>query len=141
MEGTPEVGSHAQEERFREIEGRLTTVEEDGSSEDWHVIGDPGEPDFEAGFSNQGDALPAAFRKAGNVVYLRGKVTGPQGGNIVILPEGYRPEAGDFRAFAVAQLSNTDRTCLMNLDGSGYIYPEGDDAAAIWISLDAAVAL
>ncbi len=71
-------------------------------AEDWHVVGDPGEPAFPKGWSNFSEPgfnpVPLRFRKdeLGDVV-IEGFVQSPGGEgvgrDIFILPEGFRPEA------------------------------------------------
>jgi len=69
--------------------------------EDWHVVGDPGEPAFKTGWSNFSEAgfnpIPLRFRKdeLGDVV-IEGFVKSPGGEgvgrDIFVLPAGYRPD-------------------------------------------------
>lgn len=69
-------------------------------AEEWHLIGDPGEPAFEPNWSNFSESefepIPARFRKdeLGDVVIegFVGSPGGPGGGRVVfVLPPGYRP--------------------------------------------------
>ncbi|HEX6229389.1 MAG TPA: hypothetical protein VFZ41_08020 [Solirubrobacterales bacterium] len=65
-------------------------------SEDWHVVGAPGEPGFLNSWVNTGgSALSAAFYKdRQGVVHLRGLVQEGTSNGIFLLPPGYRPAGG-----------------------------------------------
>lgn len=61
--------------------------------EDWHEVGAGGEPAFQNSWANKGGAYETlAFRKVGNVVWLKGSVgAGSLNTTIFTLPTGYRP--------------------------------------------------
>ena len=64
------------------------------SPEPVHMIGNPGEPAFDAAVTNQsgGDLLPAGFYKdASGRVYLQGTVHTTSPRTLFTLPAGYRP--------------------------------------------------
>jgi hypothetical protein len=76
-------------------------------SENWHVVGAPGEPGFHSPWKNYGigepPAEPVAFYKDHEgIVHLRGiAFEGVGGSDIFYLPAGYRPAGGRYREFAV----------------------------------------
>lgn len=79
------------------------------SPEPVHKIGDPGEPAFNAGVTNQsgGDLLPAGFYKdASGRVFLQGTVHTTSTRTLFTLPAGYRP-------------ANTACTLAPGFDGPG----------------------
>ena len=66
-----------------------------GRGEDWHYVGEAGEPAFENGWENVPGDTNLAFRiRETGVVDLHGAVqSGTPGSTIFTLPEGYRPTA------------------------------------------------
>lgn len=119
MEGTPEVGSHAIEERLGDVEDRLTAVEESGggggAAEDWHEIGAPGEPAFENGAAARVGFQTPAFRLNGDRVEFRGVIDG-DGIVAFTLPEGYRPPVKT--ACPIASILSDYGTLVIDVDGS-----------------------
>jgi hypothetical protein len=76
--------------------------------EAWHEIGATGEPAFENGWSNYaGGYATAAYRKVGNVVYIKGLVKGGTIGNVAVFsfPAGYQPALS--RMFVAANAAGT----------------------------------
>ena len=66
------------------------------AGEDWHYVGEAGEPAFENGWGNKGVGQPAlAFRiREVGVVDIQGQVAGGTSGTTIFtLPTGYRPSA------------------------------------------------
>lgn len=84
------------EERLRRLEMRLV-------AEDWHYVGDAGEPAFENSWVNYDDTgatqtRVAFYRDPLGVVRLKGLCkNGTDGATIFTLPAGYRPPATDLR--------------------------------------------
>lgn len=74
-----------------------TTVADLATLEDWHYVGEDGEPAFENGWANAGlvPVLPLAFRiREAGIVDIHGKVEdGSAGTTVFTLPEGYRPSS------------------------------------------------
>lgn len=66
-----------------------------GRGEDWHYVGEAGEPAFENSWANSGvvAVLPLSFRiRESGIVDIHGKVDGGTAGSTIFtLPEGYRP--------------------------------------------------
>lgn len=99
---------------IRSILNRLTSLEggelaEDVPAEDWHIVGEEGEPDFGAGWSRFPDGLePSFYKDKAGMVHIRGSYAFSGVGGFVLftLPEGYRPDitddAGVRLAFAIA---------------------------------------
>ena len=70
-----------------------------GRGEDWHYVGDTGEPAFETGWDNALPDFNLAFRiRESGIVDIQGAIaptSHPASTNTVFtLPEGYRPSAG-----------------------------------------------
>lgn len=62
--------------------------------EDWHVVGDVGEPAFENGWVNYGGGWTTAafFKDAYGIVHLKGLVKNGTADTVIFtLPVGYRP--------------------------------------------------
>lgn len=68
-----------------------------GRGEDWHYVGEAGEPAFDTSLVNAGTGCPhMAFRiREAGIVDLQGVLAGTMssGGSIFTLPEGYRPSS------------------------------------------------
>jgi hypothetical protein len=73
-------------------------------SENWHLVGSPGEPAFQNSWQNAGSATPVAFYKdRSGIVHLTGEAFGgPSNNTIFQLPVGYRPGNGKALNFGVA---------------------------------------
>lgn len=68
-------------------------------AEDWHYVGEAGEPAFSAGWENAGVMSPLAYRiEMAGVVALYGLVldNGAADPAVCTLPEGYRPSTGRY---------------------------------------------
>ena len=62
------------------------------AGEDWHYVGEAGEPAFENSWGNLSGDTAMAFRiRESGVVDLQGAVTGGSPGVVFTLPAGYRP--------------------------------------------------
>ena len=93
-----------------------------GRGEDWHYVGDTGEPAFQNGWANVANAPKLAFRqREAGVVDIQGTID--SGTNVIVftLPEGYRPSV----ATAVT--------------ASGYTAAAGRLAALVSITADGVV--
>lgn len=111
--------------------------------EPWHVVGAAGEPAFQSSLTNFGAPWDTvAFRKVGDVVYLRGlaKFTGSQATNPVIftLPVGYRP-SGD-RMFACVGLAGP-QFVRVEVSPSGPVLAAGTFNTGQYVSLNLALPL
>ena len=96
-----------------------------GRGEDWHYVGDTGEPAFESGWSNAVSGSTAlAFRlRAGGQVDMAGVVTtaGPAA-EVFYLPEGYRPTASAYVSY-IRRRSATVTAQLLSIENSGAVAP------------------
>ena len=62
--------------------------------EDWHYVGEAGEPAFENSWVGISGRPKPAFRiREAGIIDLQGVVTGGSAATIFTLPEGYRPSA------------------------------------------------
>jgi hypothetical protein len=99
--------------------------------EDWHLIGDSGEPAFENSWVNQGtgDEDAAYYKDPYGIVHLRGQVdTGTSGTAVFTLPEGYRSSAQ--KQFpADADSSSTYARVQINSNGAVVPYFNAGGAA------------
>lgn len=99
-----------------------------GRGEDWHYVGESGEPAFGTGWSNASSSYPAmAFRlREAGIVDLVGSITTDATGttDLFTLPSGYRPASGRLafmscirdRSFAIsAQLLIIRDTGVVNV--------------------------
>ena len=66
--------------------------------ENWHLVGAPGEPEFENGWKNSEapNAAAAFYKDHDGVVHLRGFVNSGTSDVIFLLPPGYRPAAASW---------------------------------------------
>lgn len=111
------------------------------SVDDWHYVGDPGEPIFENGWSNLGSGWgPARFRKdAAGTVWVEGTVArGTAGTTIFTLPPAYRmsgPVLSEGVHFPVAAGNSASAAipCIYVM-GDGGVYPHASITNA-WVSL------
>lgn len=66
--------------------------------EDWHYVGEAGEPAFETGWENAGTISALAFKiiNAGAEVRIYGAIldNGAADATVCHLPAGYRPDSG-----------------------------------------------
>jgi hypothetical protein len=75
-----------------------------GNPDQWHYIGDSGEPAFENGFigiTNSGLFKPG-FRKVGDYLEIVGLFVGAASTTMFTLPVGFRPVTTIFSGFAIA---------------------------------------
>jgi hypothetical protein len=89
-----------------------------GPPEPWHVVGKPGEPQFESGCKGAGGQQPPArfYKDHGRVVHLEGRWTGCPAGSIAFhLPPGYRP--GALLEFPLT-LSSEGKVVVVSSDGT-----------------------
>lgn len=78
----------------------------DAGIEDWHYVGESGEPAFAGSFSNLGFGQPKlCFRKIGNEVHIAGTFWEGGGaltvGTVFTLPTGYRPSGNSAQVLSV----------------------------------------
>ena len=78
------------------------------AGEDWHYVGEAGEPSFENGWTNVVGGRNLAFRiREAGVVDIQGLITNsnsptaPAANGIFTLPVGYRPSATSFQGAAI----------------------------------------
>ncbi len=106
-----------------------------GPPEAWHMVGSPGEPNFETTWNNSN---PHELESAGfykdheGVVHLKGVVSGGPGGGgaIFALPAGYRPASGKVLVrltLCVGPGCPASRISELGIDGPGF----GSDGAVI----------
>jgi hypothetical protein len=105
--------------------------------EDWHEVGESGEPTMETDWSNKSGEDTAAFRLDNNgVVHIKGTVTGTNAeGNIFTLPVGYRPAA---RRNFITNYMGTAATSI-SVTPEGYVWCNTTDSSDV--SLDISFAL
>lgn len=105
-----------------------------GRGEDWHYVGDTGEPAFETGWDNYGGgtypALAFRLREAGlvDVVgYVRCDGSGTTA--VVRLPEGYRPvgAAATMPAIGYSGAGSTWGIQLAFVSTTGYLHITDSD--------------
>lgn len=105
--------------------------------EDWHTVGEPGEPGYGFGWeADPGPSVPTGlasppaefFRDTSGFVYLRGMVvqTDPaaNGGTVFTLPVGWRPEALRWTMCMFGQIGtypNADYAALLSVYSSGEV--------------------
>lgn len=73
------------------------------SGEDWHYVGEAGEPAFQNSWANLGSSNKLAFRiREAGVVDVQGIITpGTLGATIFTLPDGYRPTSSSSSFFPI----------------------------------------
>ena len=101
----------------------------------WHEVGGTGEPAFENSWVNYGGSFnTAAFRRIGNVVYLKGLIRdGTIPADAFSLPTGYRPPGTCI--FAALDTPGPDSTARVDVyDTDGDVYVSGGTNG--WVSLD-----
>ena len=96
------------------------------AGEDWHYVGEAGEPAFEGGWDNVGGTWPSmAFRlRAGGTVDLVAVIENTDGspGVAVVFPTGYVPLNASRVAVPYTRLrSGTYSARVGTLDQSGYL--------------------
>lgn len=86
--------AQAVDDLYRRVIALERTPGGGGTCEDWHAVGDPGEPAFENGWDNLGSPeAPVSFMLCRGWVHLRGGFAGGADDTTVFtLPAGYRPE-------------------------------------------------
>ncbi len=90
--------------------------------DDWHYVGEVGEPAFENGYSNDPYGTGVAFRKdlLTNTVHFKGTAQGSTTGIIFTLPEGYRPESDIY----VGMVSSGPTATRMDIHSDGSVINE-----------------
>ena len=81
-------------EEFLEADDADAAFEALGADDDWHEVGDTGEPAFQNSWANVGDPYETlGYRiSADGWVYLKGRVDGGSAGTVIFtLPATYRP--------------------------------------------------
>lgn len=92
------------------------------SGEDWHYVGEAGEPAFENSWTNVGSSNKLAFRiREAGIVDLQGFVTGGTG-RVFTLPAGYIPDTGSLTFFAAQGFTSPNFIALrITVDNNGYV--------------------
>jgi hypothetical protein len=86
--------------------------------EDWHYVGEAGEPAFENSWTNSSGEMALAFRiREAGIVDIHGVVQGGAAPTIFTLPVGYRPSA-DSAASAAYESSGSTAWVAVSADGS-----------------------
>ncbi|HEX5526375.1 MAG TPA: hypothetical protein VFX44_04135 [Solirubrobacterales bacterium] len=109
-----------------------------------HVVGAPGEPPFTGGSSNFGSesglTLPGAsfLKDHDNVVHLEGVVrvgpSGAVGGEIFVLPPGFRPPSGQIVLLVANEhtfIIGGSNVSIMGQDLSGKVLTEPEEPAIL----------
>lgn len=104
------------------------------SAEDWHLVGNPGEPSFISPWVNYGGGYnPAGFYiDAFGRVHLRGRIkpsVGTATGQIYTLPPGYRPAYT-----ATTMVPDVNGVHVLEISSAGVLTLTGN--VNTWISLD-----
>ena len=87
--------------------------------EDWHYVGEAGEPAFENSWSTDSGFMALAFRiRESGVVDIHGVVSGGTALTVFTLPEGYRPSANTASMPANDSVSTTPAWISVLSDGS-----------------------
>lgn len=90
-----------------------------GVDEEWHVVGQPGEPSFQNGWAHSGGGVhPVSFYKdVEGRVHIRGSMVNnnalgqPSGLNVFQLPVGYRPQyIEDPQVFQIGKIHGSANT-------------------------------
>lgn len=98
-----------------------------GRGEDWHTVGEAGEPAFEAGWSNASATsypkMSFRLREAGVVDIVGCVTTDGTDIRVFVLPDGYRPTnaAGIMPYVRHRSASKTGQLLVVN--SSGYVIP------------------
>jgi len=107
------------------------------AGEDWHYVGEAGEPAFENGWVNYEAGAPAlAFRiREAGVVDIAGEISSGTTVAVFTLPEGYRPSARvSIPAMAVNPATPGDTWLTVNTAGVVAASVLGTDVGALKIS-------
>jgi len=90
--------------------------------EDWHYVGEAGEPAFENGWANVGSSNKLAFRiREAGIVDLQGFVTGGTG-RVFTLPADYTPNTGSLTFFAAQGFTSPNFIAIrITVDNNGYV--------------------
>lgn len=103
------------------------------AGEDWHYVGETGEPAFSSGWSNGSSSYAAmAFRyREPGIVDLVGYVTtNGTGPSVFTLPEGYRPTTGTSGMMPYIRESGGTRSGrLLVVNDNGYVLPTDGDSS------------
>jgi len=90
-----------------------------GRGEDWHYVGEAGEPAFQNSWGTDSGFMALAFRiREAGVVDIHGVVSGGTDFTIFTLPDGYRPSTDAAPMFAVDSASSTPAVVSVLADGS-----------------------
>ncbi len=125
-------------------------------AEDWHVVGQPGEPEFQGQWISIKEApegaeapepSPAFYKDRLGIVHLRGLAVGKNesfpGGVVFELPPGFRPATGialTFPAFCESAGGPTEGNCeAVGVYGGGQIESPGGPVPAGSILTEGAV--
>lgn len=103
------------------------------AGEDWHYVGEAGEPAFENSWANRGAGYTkAAFRRReAGVIDLAGHLaTGGSGAlTIFTLPEDYRPTAATFVQCIWSSGGDFDKSAWIDVATNGEVRPIGAGTA------------
>lgn len=93
-----------------------------GRGEDWHYVGESGEPAFENDWANVSTLPKLAFRlRASGIVDIQGTIENGTSFTVFTLPEGYRPSTVTGASIS-AFVTGTGRvSCLVSIQTSGYV--------------------
>jgi len=107
-----------------------------GSSEEWHIVGDSGEPGFTNSWVNfAGGHTTARFKKVHGSVHVAGLIKdGTANQAAFTLPLGYRPVTGTL-VFSGQTSLTTVAALRFDIETTGIIRPISAGGAGVWISL------
>jgi len=106
------------------------------ASEDFHNVGDTGEPPFQNGWHNFGGGFSRAgfFKDALNIVHLKGTLTGGVSATVAFtLPVGYRPTESLFVPIGSSGGVTTASDGLIRSDGTVQVDCAGGGACNVGI--------
>lgn len=93
-----------------------------GRGEDWHYVGEAGEPAFENSWANVSTAPKLAFRlREAGVVDIQGTIEDGTSTTVFTLPEGYRPSAVTAASISAFVTGAGRVSCLVSIQTSGAV--------------------
>lgn len=103
-------------------------------AEDWHYVGEAGEPGFSTPFENAGTISPTAFQlESAGEVRLYGAVlcNGTAASEVFTLPEGYRPATGRYGVLTVSVVTSLGayKASILTVADTGVVYVANVDTA------------
>lgn len=104
--------------------------------ERWHVVGEPGEPEYQGDWGPSPANLGFRFRKVGTAVFLEGTVVNGDYDETVAplfyLPEEFWPETADWYSIILGGNAAGPKTCYMGIYGAPYEDVLPDDVGLVY---------